>query len=191
MTLRSLAQELTEPHLKLVSGRIGKVPPLLTELREHISHGTHEGGGNGTKQRILVNAQALDLLNTITTEARSAYTDRYGQPAPTLETCINTIGKGDHPPDWQHYFEQQYQRFITSIEATMRPKKLRRLDNIVCPSCQQATFGTERETCLYLDCYTGPDRELRHPSEWTVTCQACQATWAHKDMKWLIVALAQ
>lgn len=191
MTLRSLAQELTEPHFKSIGGRIGKVPALLSELREHISHGTHEGGSSGTKQRILVNAQALDLLNTITTEARDSYTDCYGQPAPTLETCIQLIAKGEHSPDWQQYFEAQYQSFIDRIEATMRPKKMRRLDNVVCPSCNQATYGNERETCLYLDCYTGADRELRHPTEWVVNCQACQATWAHNDMKWLIVALAQ
>ena len=37
MTLRSLAQELTEPHLKSIGGRIGKVPSLLSELREAVS----------------------------------------------------------------------------------------------------------------------------------------------------------
>lgn len=192
MTLRSLAQELTEPHLKSIGGRIGKVPALLQELREAISGSSSGdgGGGNNTKQRVLVNASALDLLNTITRETRDAYTHRYGIAAPTLETCIQQIANGEHPPDWETYFKTQYAGFIHSIETMLRPKKKRRLDNVECPSCGQSKHGEERETCLYLDCYTGEHKDLKHPNEWEVTCAACDATWTRDKMSWLLVALA-
>ena len=188
--LSMLAQELAEPHLTRHGERIGKVPALLDELVEAISGATHEGGGSGGKQSVLVNTNALDLHADITKETWEAYTDRYGQSAPTLKTCIETIGRGEHPPEWDAWFTAHLRSIRDRIEQLLRPKKLRRLDGVQCPSCGQAVHGEERETALYLDCYTGPDKHLRHPSEWEVTCAACQATWDHQNMQWLLVALA-
>ena len=92
MSLASLAQELTEPHMRIIGGRIGKVPALLTELQEAIGGSSDTGtGGSTSKTRILVDASALDLLNNITNQVRYAYNNRYDQTAPTLETCINLI----------------------------------------------------------------------------------------------------
>ena len=63
-TLRMLAQQLTETHLTRHGDRVGKVPALLTELREAVSGSSSGdgGGGNSSKQRVLVNTSALDLL---------------------------------------------------------------------------------------------------------------------------------
>lgn len=191
MTLRSLAQELTEPHFKSIGGRIGKVPGLLSELREAISGSSDTGGsGSASKQRVLVNAGALDLLNEITETLRTGYADRYGQGAPTLETCIDAIGKSEHPADWESWFTEKLNWAKAEIETMLRPKKMRRLDGIECPSCTQKVFGAERETCLYLDCWIDDDT-AKHITEWEVECRGCGTHWAGvKEMKWLIVALS-
>lgn len=191
MSLASLAQELCEPHLTSIGGRIGRVPGLLTELREAVSGSStgDAGGGASSKAKILVNATALDLLNNIDNEVRTAYADRYGKAAPTLETCIDLIGKGEHPAEWDAWFTERFTARKAEIEALLRPKKMRRLDGVQCPSCGQATFGEERATCLYLDCYTNQHKELKHITDWVVSCQSCDASWGHGDMKWLLVAL--
>lgn len=192
MTLRSLAQELTEPHLTMIGGRIGKAPGLLTELREAVSGSTSgDGGGSASKVGILVNASALDLLNAIEVEVRSSFADRYGQGAPTLEKCIELIGEGEHPTEWQEYFNDRFTGYRDQINGLLRPKKMRRLDGVACPSCGLSMFGEERSTCLYLDCFTGERKELKHSSEWEVHCQSCNASWGHGDMQWLLVALGQ
>lgn len=192
MTLRSLAQELTEPHLKSINGRIGKVPALLSELREAVSGSSDTGGsGSSSKARILVNATALDLLNKITNTVRTAYSDRYGQSAPILDTCIDLIGKSEHNGDWEKWFTVLFEGIKTEIETMLRPKKLRRLDGLPCPSCSQTVHGEERETCLYLDCYINEDKELKHIQEWSVQCVACQAEWGGQELKWLLVALSE
>lgn len=189
MTLRSLAQELTEPHMKMIGGRIGKVPSLLSELREAVSGSTHEGGGNGSKLRILVNADALDLIKQLKEEAQSSYSDRFGQEAPSIEQCIATVGATPHDDEWEHYFTDQYQSFKTRIEANLRPKKLRRLDGTPCPSCGQATYGEERKTCLYVDCWAD-NENLRPHQEWSVECKACETQWTGaNEIKWVLVAL--
>ena len=192
MSLRSLAIELTEPHLIMHGERIGKVPALLVELREAVSGKSSSdlGGGSASKQKILVNATALDLLKSITDRVRSGYADRYGKSAPTLETCIEQIAAGEHDADWEAWFIDLFETIKQEIEAMLRPKKLRRLDGIECPACGQTVHGEERETCLYLDCYINEHKELRRFDEWVATCEACDATWAGKEMKWLLVALA-
>lgn len=191
-TLKMLAQQLTEPHLTNHNGRIGKVPALLSELREAVSGSSSGdvGGGSSSKQRILVNAQALDLLQLIDAEVKSAYSDRFGQGAPTLDTCIQLIAASDHPADWAAWLTELFQGFIARIEATLRPKKLRRLDNVACPSCDQSVHGEDRATCLYLDCYADEHKTLKHSSEWSVECAGCGATWGSGDMQWLLVALS-
>lgn len=189
MSLRSLAQELTEPHMKMIGGRIGKVPSLLSELREAVSGTTHEGGGSGSKLRILVNADAIDLLRAIKDEAQSSYYDRFGIEAPSLEQCITSVGNTPHPDDWEKYFTDQYKSFKARIEATLRPKKLRRLDGTECPSCGASIYGEQRQTCLYVDCWSD-DKSLRPVHEWSVECRACNATWSGvAQMKWVLVAL--
>ena len=191
MNLRSLAQELCEPHLKSIGGRIGKVPGLLTELREAVSGSTHEGGGSGSKQRILVNADALDLIRDLTNESQSAYTERFGEEAPSLEQCIISIGSTPHADDWEMYFTNQFQEFKTRIETILRPKKMRRLDGQTCPSCGQSTYGEERRTCLYVDCWGDDDKTLRPHQEWAVYCKGCETQWTGVDeLKWVLVALA-
>lgn len=191
MTLRSLAQELTQPHLKMIGERIGKVPALLTELRDAISGSSDTGtGGSTSKTRILVNANALALRQDIEDEIRLGYANRYEDAAPNLETCITKIGNSPHEPDWEQWFTEKLQWAKDQIETMLRPKKLRRLDGIECPSCQQKVFGEERETCLYADCWAD-NENLRHPTEWSVHCKACNAQWTgQKDIAWLLVALS-
>lgn len=191
MTLRSLAQELTQPHLKMIGERIGKVPSLLTELQEAIGGSSDTGtGGSTSKTRILVNANALALWQDIEEKIQREYTDRYGQRAPTLVTCVDIIGKAEHPADWEARFTWYLAWAKDQIETMLRPKKLRRLDGIECPSCQQKVFGEERETCLYADCWAD-NENLRHPTEWSVHCKACAAQWTgQKDIAWLLVALS-
>lgn len=191
MTLRSLAQELTQPHLKMIGERIGKVPALIDELASAIYGSTDTGtGGSTNKARILVNAQALDLHQKIERDIARGYTIRYKRGAPTLKRCIKTISTTEHEPEWEDWFTHLLQWAANEIETMLRPKKLRRLDGIECPSCQQKVFGEERETCLYADCWAD-NENLRHPTEWSVSCKACDAQWTgQKDMAWLLVALS-
>lgn len=190
MTLRSLAQELTEPHLKVIGGRIGKVPGLISELREAISGSSDTGaGGASSKARILVDASALDLLNNITREIRSSYFRRYQQTAPELEACIQTIITTDHDPEWEHYLTKLFENTKADIEAYLRPKKLRRLDGVTCPACGQSTYGEDRLTALYVDCWAD-NENLKPHQEWTVECKACETNWTGtNEIKWVIVAL--
>ncbi|MHC6175455.1 DUF7341 domain-containing protein [Glutamicibacter sp. X7] len=190
-TLRMLAQQLTETHLTRHGDRIGKVPPLLTELREAVSGSTHEGGGSGAKQRILVNSEALDLLRDIEKEVSERYKERYetnGHIRP--DDSIKIIGQDQHDPDWDEYLTYWLQDWAKRIEDLVRPRKVRRLDGTPCPSCEQAVYGEDRETCLAVDCYTGPDKQLRPVSEWTVECHGCGATWQGRNMQWLLAALS-
>lgn len=191
MTLRSLAQELTEPHLTMIGERIGKVPALIDELASAIYGSTDTGtGGSTTKARILVNAKALDLHQRIERDIARGYTIRFKQGAPTLKKCIKTISTTEHEPEWEDWFTHILQWAANEIETMLRPKKLRRLDGIECPSCQQKVFGEERETCLYADCWAD-NENLKHPTEWSVSCKACDAQWTgQKDMAWLLVALS-
>lgn len=190
MTLRSLAQELTEPHLKAINGRIGKVPGLLQELREAVSGSTHEGGSSGSKQRILVNADALDLIHDLEREAQQSYHDRFGAEAPSLEQCIITIGATPHPDDWENHFNYQYQSFKTRIETVIRPKKMRRLDGVECPACGMSMFSEDRKTCLYVDCWSD-NENLKPVQEWSVHCKGCETQWTGvNELKWVLVALS-
>ena len=190
MSLASLAQELTQRHLKSIGGRIGQVPSLLSELREAVSGSSDTGsGGSSSKARILVDASALDLLNQIDGEIRSAFSDRYGEGAPTLETCIELIGMEDHPADWDAWFTTKFEWCKTQIESYLRPKKMRRLDGIECPSCAMATYGDDRLTALYVDCWVDHEN-LRPHQDWTVICKACDVTWTGvEEIKWVLVAL--
>ena len=190
MTLRSLAQELTEPHLKSIGGRIGKVPSLLSELRAAVAGSSDTGaGGSSSKARILVDASALDLLNNITHEVRDVYIERYDQSAPTLEICIETISKDEHPDNWEQCFNAIFEGTKHQIETYLRPKKLRRLDGVTCPSCGQATYSEDRLTALYVDCWVDHEN-LRPHQDWTVICKACDVTWTGvEEIKWVLVAL--
>lgn len=190
MTLRSIAQELTEPHLKSIGGRIGKVPSLLSELRAAVAGSSDTGaGGSSSKARILVDASALDLLNQIDYEVRSKFSERYGAGAPTLETCVELIGKGEHESDWERCFAELFEWAKSEIEAYLRPKKMRRLDGIDCPSCGMATYGDDRLTALYVDCWVDHEN-LRPHQDWTVICKACDVTWTGvEEIKWALVAL--
>lgn len=190
MNLRSLAQELCEPHLKSIGGRIGKVPALIDELASAIYGSTDTGtGGSTSKARILVDASALDLLNNITNQVRYAYNNRYDQTAPTLETCINTIGKDEHPDNWEQWFIGIFESIKHQIETYLRPKKLRRLDGVTCPSCGQATYSEDRLTALYVDCWAD-NENLKPHQEWTVECKACETHWTGtNEIKWVLVAL--
>lgn len=190
MTLRSIAQELTESHLKAIGGRIGKVPSLLSELRDAVAGSSDTGaGGSSSKARILVDASALDLLNQIDCEVRSVFSDRYGEGAPILETCIELIGKGEHPDNWDQWLTGMFDGIKGRIETYLRPKKMRRLDGIDCPSCGMATYGDDRVTALYVDCWVDHEN-LRPHQDWMVICKACDVTWTGvEEIKWVLVAL--
>lgn len=190
MTLRSLAQELTEPHLTMIGGQIGKVPGLLTELREAVSGSSDTGaGGASSKARILVDASALDLLNNITDEVRIAYTNRYQDAAPILEKCIIRISQDAHEPDWETTLEATLNWAKGQIETYLRPKKLRRLDGVTCPACGQATYSEDRLTALYVDCWAD-NENLKPHQEWSVECKACETHWTGtNEIKWVLVAL--
>lgn len=193
MNLKSLAQELTEPHLTMIDGKVGKVPGLLQELREAVSGSNRSGGGGGSdssKSKMLVDAGALELLDHIEKTVRSAYADRYGTIAPSPMTCIQQIGNSEHPTEWQEYFGKEFTQYKTDIDAYLRPKKLRRLDNIACPACEQVVYGEQRETCLYADCWADSEN-LLPIMEWSVSCRSCETKWKGlSEIKWLLVALA-
>lgn len=190
MTLRSLAQELTEPHFKSIGGRIGKVPALIDELASAIHGSTDTGtGGSTSKAGILVNAQALDLHQEIERRITRGYTNRYKRGAPTLKRCIKTISDTEHEPDWEDWFTQAFQWATNEIETMLRPKKLRRLDGVNCPACGQATYSEDRLTALYVDCWAD-NENLRPHQEWSVECKACDTHWTGtNEIKWVLVAL--
>lgn len=190
MSLRSLAQELAEPHLTMIGDRIGKVSGLIAELREAISGSSDTGsGGSSSKARILVDASALDLLSNITDEIRIAYTNRYQDAAPNLEQCITKISQDAHEPDWETTLEAILKWAKNEIETYLRPKKLRRLDGIHCPSCGQSTYSEDRLTALYVDCWAD-NENLRPHQEWSVQCKACETHWTGaSEIKWVLVAL--
>lgn len=190
MNLRSLAQELTEPHLTVINGRIGKVPALIDELASAIYGSSDTGnGGSPSKTRILVNAQALDLHQRIERDIAHGYTIRFKKGAPPLKRSIKTISTTEHEPEWEDWFTHLFQWAANEIETMLRPKKLRRLDGTQCPSCGQATYGEERHTALYVDCWAD-NENLKPHQEWSVECKACDAHWTGaNEIKWVLVAL--
>ncbi|MEV7644708.1 MULTISPECIES: hypothetical protein [Actinomycetes] len=190
MTLRSLAQELTEPHMKMIGGRIGKVPALIDELASAIYGSSDTGaGGSSSKVGILVNAQALDLHQKIERDIKRGYTIRFKRGAPTLKRCVKTISNTEHEPDWEDWFTHLFQSVASEIETMLRPKKLRRLDGVTCPSCGQATYSEDRLTALYVDCWAD-NENLKPHQEWSVECNACGTHWnGTNEIKWVLVAL--
>lgn len=191
MTLRSLAQDLTEPRLKMINGRFGKVPALLTDLREAISHST-SGGDAGTEGLPLpLNTKAVELLHSIERMAGEDHANRYGERfTGKLEGIIKKIGEDEnHPDEWQTWFERIYLQWCDEINEMVRPIKYRNFDGTPCPSCGQAVHGPERETCVYLDCYIPGTKELRHVTTWKAYCRGCPAEWEWKDIKKLLASI--
>lgn len=190
MTLRSLAQELTQPHLKMVNGQITKRPAALGELRAAISHSTSGGGESSDSKPLPLDGQALSLLMNIERISGEDHRNRYEEPYfGTLDNLITKIGNDQHDPKWEHWFTRIYQQWIDEIDALIRPTKVRRLDGTPCPSCGQTIHGPQRETCIIINCYKPGTKDLMPPNQWTAQCRGCDARWETDVMKWLVATL--
>lgn len=190
MTLRSLAQELTESHLKMRDGQVVKRPSALNELRAAISHSTSGGGESSGGKPLPLDGTALSMLMNIERMAGEDHLNRYGeQYFGTIEGLLTKIGKDDHEGEWRHWFNKIFQQWIDEIEALIRPTKVRRLDGTPCPACGQSMHGTERETNLIINCYQPGTKDLRKIQDWTMECRGCSAKWEGEGMKFIVAIL--
>lgn len=191
MTLRSLAQDLTEPRLKMYNGRIGKVPALLTDLREAITHSSSGGESSEDGLPLPLNTKAVEMLHHIQRMSDEDHCNRYGQRfTGTLEQLIKKVGEDEnHPDEWKQWYERVYLQWCDEINEMVRPTKYRNFDGTPCPACGQVVHGPERETCVYLDCYIQGTKELRHVTTWKAHCRGCSATWEWEGIKFLLASI--
>ena len=197
MTLRSLAQELTEPHLKIKGENKGKLvevvkkPAALTELRKAITHSIGEGGDTSAGKPLPLDGQALQLLMDMERMAGEDHWERYGERYfGNLEGLIQKIGNDDHEGEWDVGFKRVFQQWIDDIHELLHPTKVRRLDGVACPSCDQSIHGKERETCLVVNCYEDGTKDIKKLHEWTAECRGCGAKWGNEKMAWFRLAIA-
>lgn len=195
MNLASLAQELTEPHLK-IKGKaelkeVVKKPAALGELRKAITHSIGEGGDSSDGKPLPLDGKALQLLMDMERIAGEDHENRYGERYfGSLEGLIKKIGKDEHEGEWAAWFPQIFQQWIDDIHELLHPTKVRRLDGIACPACQQTIHGKERETCLVVNCYEDGTKDIKKLHEWTAECRGCGAKWGNEKMAWFRLAIA-
>lgn len=193
MTIAQYAYRLASERPEFTpGGKLAKVPSLLNELREAVTHST--SGGSGSEGMPLpFNTGALELLRSIERDAGEHHAERYGERFfGTLEQLLMKIAEDQgHDVDWLIFFERLFMDWCDLIESMVRPTKVRCLDGVECPSCGRKIHGDGRETCLAIRCYQpGGGRDLLPVNEWTATCRACGAEWSGDGMKWLVASLA-
>lgn len=192
MSLRVLTQELTEPHLKMRGQEVTKRPAKISELRLAITHSNGEGGDTSAGKPLPLDGQALQLLMDMERMAGEDHQNRYEERYfGTLEGLIAKIGKDDHSPEWESWFNQIFQEWADRIDALIRPTKVRRLDGISCPACGLSRHGEDNETCLIIRCYEEGTKDLSKVSEWSAECRGCSAQWSGDTMKYLLAVIAQ
>ncbi|OIH81946.1 hypothetical protein BLJ79_21550 [Arthrobacter sp. UCD-GKA] len=194
MTIAQYAHRLTRAHLSFMpDGRAGEVPSLLDELREAVTgSGDLDRTSSSTGKPLPLNSTALELLDSIGRMAGEDHYRRYDERFfGTLEGLLQKIAEDDHPAEFAAWFERIFMEWCQEIDAMVRPAKVRRLDNVECPSCGQKVYGDQRETCVAVDCYKpGGGRELRPIGSWTASCRGCGAEWGADKMEWLVASLA-
>lgn len=195
LSLASLIQQLTEPHL--TTGPRGypvTAPPLLLELQQAVTPGNNGSAGGKSGPPIPVSADTIDLEQRIRSEAAE---DHYqmrgwyyrGTTRELLQSYLDD--KMDAPDaDWSAYLEHVMLDWCDEINSIVRPSKPRRRLNTPCPSCGQKFYGEERQTCLTANCWGG-DEELLHPALWHVQCEACKAEWEGETLKFFLAAINQ
>lgn len=194
MTIAQHVHRLTRPHLSFTpDGKAGEVPSLLTELREAVTNSSADGGGGSSDGKPLpFDTGALELLRDIQSDAGEHYAERYGERFfGTLEGLLQRVAEDQHEGDWEAFFEHTFMEWTDRIENMIRPTKVRSLDNVECPSCEQKIHGPKRETCLIVGCFKpGGGRDLLPIEDWTATCRGCGAEWVGESMSWLVASLA-
>lgn len=194
MSIAQYAYRLTRERPEFTpDGKLSTVPSLLTELRSAITgSGDLDRTKSATGKPLPLNSAALELLTSIERMVGEDHHRRYDERFfGTLEGLLNKIAEDDHPADFEAWFERIFMEWCDSIESMVRPVRVRRLDGVPCPSCQQVVHGPERETCVAISCYEpGGGKDLRPIAEWTADCRGCGAHWENESMKWLVASLA-
>lgn len=191
MTLTDNIHVLTRPHLTNHNGTLRHAPALLAELRAAVTPGNSLSGGGGSDGAPSpINLGAVDMLNTMTHDARTDYREISGTSFPgELEALLQHLAEMNLTPEWDAYLARVTLEWVGDITAFLWPVKPRRkLVGLACPSCKHATYGDERKTCLSLGCWDS-DGNMRKTGDWDVECAGCEAYWNGERMGWLLTAL--
>lgn len=183
---------LCRPHTTSVETddgyKIATLPSLISQLREAISPSGGAGnGGSPTKQRLPLDAHALDVYREIEATARkllAAKTHRPVRPGPPEAVIIS------YQAAVQAFGEREIQeavqfttKWVGLIEGIMNPVKARRPLQQPCPQCEALWDGAEdRKYALTVWC-DGPT------TSWDAYCAACEAVWFGDEITYLLRAL--
>lgn len=191
MSLNDSIHQLSREHLKTSpDGQLRHAPALLTELRNAVTPGNNGSSGGASGPPIPINPGAVDMLNSMTNDAKTDYREISGNAWPgDLETLLQHIARMTLPADWHNYLERVTLEWVDRITAFLWPVKPRRkLTGKTCPACGLALHGDERAVCLSLGCWDD-DGNLAKIGDWDIACGSCGAEWAGDQVSWLIRAL--
>ena len=190
MSLTDSIHQLTRAHLTNHNGTLRHAPALLAELRAAVTPGNSGSGGGASGPPSPINLGAVDMLNTMTHDARTDYREISGESFPgELEALLQHLAEMNLTPEWDAYLARVTLEWVGDITAFLCPVKPRRkLVGVHCPSCKFATYGDERKTCLSLGCWDS-EGGMKKTGDWDVECAGCEAYWSGDKMGWLLTAL--
>lgn len=193
----SLVDKLTMPHLiehevdqgkKLVRTKV-EHDALLDQLDELVvsSSGSGPGGGALSSERNLLNAEALDMRDSIATSIRKMYIDvTSSRPFPTAKQNLrqwfiefklqDSIGKVS--TERMRSAERRLQKMVTSIEAKLNPPTVMEI-TAPCPRCK-ADYGYDDQgvyrRAVIVESRVHAEGSLNNTR---AKCAQCGSVWVH------------
>jgi hypothetical protein len=171
-------------------GKHTTVDPLLSQLAAAI-HPSGGGRGDSSEQPIPVDTRAIDLWATLDTQARAEELDRAGTARGTLGAIITRWETETRPTTVTH-LEHVTLDIIDQITNLLDPPPKRRPLRKPCPACDQTwVLNSDGDRVSALTAGTqDAEGAMLPPSEYDVTCSACDAVWTGRELTWLLQVIA-
>lgn len=196
MSLRSNIHTLTSAHLTTGSDGVTTArPALLVELQHAVKPGNDGTGGGSASKPLPINADAVDLIQSIKHDAHVDHYEMRGfRFRGTISELLNSYlipVYADLSAEWEAYLEHVTLGWIDAVDALVRPRKPRRKLSVPCPSCGDQFHGEERAVCLTANCW-GDGEEWLPQERWDVRCEGCGAEWkGYESMRWFLKSIGQ
>lgn len=191
MTLRDNIHRLVRPHMtRRPDGKHTTVDPLLSQLAAAV-HTSRGGRRDSNETPLPVNAAAMDLWAALDTQARAEELDRTGTARGTLGAIITRWETESRPTTVTH-LEHVTLDIIDQITNLLDPPPKRRPLRKPCPACDQTWVlngDGDRASALTAGTHDAEGAMLP-PSEYDVTCSACDAVWTGQELTWLLQVIA-
>lgn len=189
VSLAGNLRRLTEPHMELVEGTIVSSISLLDRLELAIQPTPSGKAGGSSGVQIPINAVAMSLWQDIDREARDHDAAMGKGARGKLRDLLRGWVTPDMPDDWQYFLEHVTLDWCDAIEAQLNPGKPYQ-PFAPCPHCDERFVGEERAPVLSVY-YLGEGGNILDGELWTMTCGACETTWAGQEVQTLSDAMRE